>query len=481
LDRQGDLREVPLDARSFDQLREELRPAAWHRLEAARDDARESLRGRTVWFFNSTSQGGGVAEMIRTLLPYWRGSGIDTRWLVVDAPPAFFRLTKRIHNLLHGAPVQRPGLRDQALYERVSRGMGARALELVRSEDLVVLEDPQTAGLVPILKGAAAAVIWRSHVGADRPSPPVEDAWRFLFPFVTDADALVFTRREYVPPGLDPRRELLLAPAIDPMSAKNHSLPPGLAEAILHRCGLAKAEPRPGPARAVVPGGRTVDVRRRCRVVREGPPPRLEADRLVVALARWDRLKDPLGILRGFADHVDAADARLIVAGPATGAVADDPEGRQVLREVHAAWHALPRSKRRRIDLAVLPMVDVEENALMVNALQRHADVIVKKSLQEGFGLGVTEGMWKARPVVATRVGGHRDQIDHRRTGLLVDDPSDPRAFAAAVNEVLQDPGEALALGVGARERVRERFLADRHFVSWTAALSKALASSARD
>jgi trehalose synthase len=472
------LREVPLPERSFDLLRAELTTSAWGRLEAARDDARDLFAGPTIWFVNSTSQGGGVAEMLRTLLPYWRGSGIDVRWLVIEASPAFFRLTKRVHNLLHGVPVRRPGLRDRALFEGVSRAIGIRALELVAPNDLVVLEDPQTAGLVPVLKRAGSTVVWRSHVGADKPSAPVEDAWRFLLPFVGAADAFVFTRREYVPTGLDPRRELLLAPAIDPVSAKNQALSPEVADAILHRCGLVRARHRPGPSRVVISGGRTVEVRRRCRVLREGPPPRLGSDRLVVALARWDRLKDPVGILRGFARHVDAADVRMILAGPATGAVADDPEGRAALREAKAAWDGLPRSRRRRIDLAVLPMVDVDENALMVNALQRHAAVVIKKSLQEGFGLGVTEGMWKARPVVATRVGGHQDQIEHRRSGLLVDDPADPLAFATAVNELLQDPAEALALGAAARETVRERFLADRHFVGWTAALSKALAIS---
>ena len=173
----------------------------------------------------------------------------------------------------------------------------------------------------------------------------------------------------------------------------------------------------------------------------------------MVALARWDRLKDPVGIIRAFALHVENPRASLVVAGPVIDAVADDPEAGQVISEARAAWRRLPASRRDRIRLAALPMDDLETNALLVNALQRQAAVIVKKSLQEGFGFGVTEGMWKAKPVVATRVGGHRDQVVHGRTGLLVDDASDLTAFAAAIDRLLDDPALALELGGAARER----------------------------
>jgi len=440
-----------------------LTPEAWERLERAGEDACELLAGRTLWCINSTARGGGIAEMQRTLWPYWCGVGLDARWLVLRATPAFFRLTKRLHNLLHGSPVRRPGPREHELFARVGRAAAAQAAGLVNPGDVVLLQDPQTAALVAPLKRAGAVVVWHSHVGADRPSEPVETAWRFLLPYVEDADAFIFARRAFVPPGLPAERVGLLTPAIDPRSEKNRELPPGIARAVLDRSGLAQS---PGPAAAA-------PVQRRCRVLREGPPPRLGEDRLVVALARWDRLKDPVGIIHAFARHVEDKRAFLVVAGPAVGAIVDDPDAGQVFSEARAAWCALPAARRRRIQLATLPMADLEENALIVNALQREAAVIVKKSLQEGFGLGVTEGMWKARPVVASRVGGHRDQIEHGRTGLLVDDPSDLPAFAAAIDELLADPARALELGTAGREQVRSRYLADRHFINWIEVLRR--------
>ena len=283
-----------------------------------------------------------------------------------------------------------------------------------------------------------------------------------------------------VPAGLDRARTWVIAPAIDPCSPKNQRLAPDVSGAILSHVGLADAPTLAATAAlrtvALVRGGHA-RVRRRARIWRDGAPANLDSERLVVAVQRWDRLKDPVGVMHSFAAHVADERTRLILAGPAPNAVADDPEGVRVLREARASWEALPAVQRRRIDIAVLPMADLDENALIVNALQRHAAVVVKKSLQEGFGLGVTEALWKARPVVATRVGGHQEQITDHRTGLLVDDPTDPQAFGAAVSDLLRNTTQSLNLGVLAREHVRRRFLADRHFVDWTAPLTAAIAS----
>jgi len=202
-------------------------------------------------------------------------------------------------------------------------------------------------------------------------------------------------------------------------------------------------------------------------------------DRLVVQVSRWDHLKDPVGVIRGFADHVAPyVDAHLIVAGPAVDAVADDPEGRQVLEESVQTWNALPPAARRSVHLAILPMIDTEENAAIVNALQRHAEVVVQKSLAEGFGLTVAEAMWKGRPVVASRIGGIQDQIDDGRTGLLIDDPRDLGEYGRDVVSLLEDPSRARRIGEAAREQVRNYFLGPRHLMQYAQLFHDLISSS---
>ena len=199
---------------------------------------------------------------------------------------------------------------------------------------------------------------------------------------------------------------------------------------------------------------------------------------LVVQVSRWDRLKDPVGVLTGFAAGVPLdLGAHLLLAGPEVDSVSDDPEGAEVLDEVRAVWGTLPPDERERTHLASLPVADLVENAVVVNALQRRADIIVQKSLAEGFGLTVTEAMWKERPVVGSRLGGIAEQIEHRRSGLLVD-PTDLPAFGEALTMLLRDEPLAFEIGHGARMRVRSRFLAP-HFLS--AHLELALQVAGRD
>jgi trehalose synthase len=187
-----------------------------------------------------------------------------------------------------------------------------------------------------------------------------------------------------------------------------------------------------------------------------------------VQVSRWDRLKDHEGVMLGFAEHVAAAtDAHLILAGPTVHGVADDPEGAEVFDELEAAWRQLAHARRTRVHLACLPMGDIEENASIVNALQRRATVIVQKSLQEGFGLTVAEAMWKARPVVASAVGGILDQIEDGVTGVLLQDPHDLDSFGKLVLGLLEEPQRRQEIGARAREHVRRNFLANRHAVQY--------------
>jgi trehalose synthase len=437
---------------------EELLGANYAPVEAAAERARLLFTGRAVWHVSSTLSGGGVAEMLRTLLPYVRGAGVDTRWVVLREDGGFFELTKRLHNNLHGergdgGPL---GAEERELYASTLAAGGRYLSPLLQAGDVVFLHDPQTAGLIGAVKAAGATAIWRCHIGTDKPNELVRHAWDFLRPDVSAADAYIFSRRAYVWDGLPPARAHVMAPSIDPLSPKNQELDPAIVEEIVGTIGLGQRVPRLAPAFARADGtpGR---VERRAEIVQEAPPP--ERATVIAQVSRWDRLKDHAGLLACFREHLAGRDFHLILAGPATTAIADDPEGAQVRGEVEAAWRELPEETRRRVHLVNLPMDDADENAAMVNAIQRRADVVVQKSLAEGFGLTVTEAMWKRRPVIGTRVGGIPDQIDDGESGLLIDDPRDLEALAQAIASLAGDADRATALGERARERVFERFL----------------------
>ncbi|MGH2981798.1 MAG: glycosyltransferase [Solirubrobacterales bacterium] len=420
--------------------------------------AREELVGRVVWHVNSTARGGGVAEMLRSYLAYARGSGVDVRWVVVGGDPAFFQVTKRIHNNLHGDPGDGGELgRAQAdAYEKTLDGAAAELAKRVKAGDVVFLHDPQTAGLISRIRADGAAAVWRCHVGIDEGNALVHRAWDFLRPYLAEADAVVFSRSEFVWEGLEDKQIWIMPPTIDAFSPKNQEMEPETVAAVLDTIGLAPDGSGAAPT-FTRDDGTTARVGRQATIVQEESLPAVAP--VLAQVSRWDRLKDPLGVLRCFAERLDRADAHLVLAGPDVDAVDDDPEGREVLGEVRSAYTALPDDSRRRAHLVSLPMDDLDENAAMVNALQRRADVVLQKSIAEGFGLTVAEAMWKSRPVVAGRVGGIQDQIVDGESGVLVDDPRDLPAVAAAVDGLMGDPQQAEEIGRAARRRVTEDFL----------------------
>ena len=466
----GALNEVALADVPVGRLRETAGPIAWERLTDAQARAGELLAGRSLWSISSTAVGGGVAEMQRTLLPYTRAGGVHARWLVVRGSADFFCVTKRIHNFLHGhlgdsGPL---GEAERGAYERVIEGAGWALRDVIRPGDVVVLHDPQTVGLVFELKRLGATVIWRCHIGTNKPGGLPEAAWDFLWPYVQESDVAAFSRRACVPSRLPRQSVRLIAPSIDPCSVKNADMPMEQAAAILGHTGLVACEGElsepPAFHRA---DGSPQRVRHRCDVLRAGGAPRLGCDQLVVHICRWDRIKDPVGVMRGFVEHtLPHVQAHLILAGSTVHAITDDPEVPGTLDEVQAAWRGLGHQQRARVSVACLPMHDVEENAAIVNALQRHAEVIVKKSLEEGFGLGVTEALWKRRAVVASDVGGHRDQIRHQHSGLLVD-PADACSFGNAIAELLANRGQASAFGDAGHEIVKQLYLDSRQLAEW--------------
>jgi len=470
------LEEVTVTALDPERLRSVLAPDALAAFEHTLTRGRELLQSRTLWNVNSTAHGGGVAEMLRSLIGYARGGGSEARWMVIEGDGEFFRITKRLHNRLHGqdgdgGPL---GEAERAVYERTCAANAELMAERIRPEDVVLLHDPQTAGMIPRLLDTGVAVIWRSHVGIDPPNDLAREAWQFLIPYVNRADAYVFSHPDYFWEGLDPAKLTVIAPSIDVFSPKNHAMAFTSVIAVLRAAGLAADRHHDYP-RAVFErlDGTVGRVEVKARVVEEGQlwlgvP-------LLAQVSRWDRLKDPLGVLAAFAEYVRTGDEpHLLLAGPDVTAVADDPEGQEVFAEVEAAWSELPRRIRRRVHLALLPMADADENAVIVNALQRRADVVAQKSLAEGFGLTVAEAMWKARPVVASAIGGIREQIEDGRTGFLVE-PRDLQAFGGRVGELLDDPHRAERIGAAAQTHVRDLFLGPRHLGQYVELLERLL------
>ena len=281
-----------------------------------------------------------------------------------------------------------------------------------------------------------------------------------------DADVYVFSRESFAWEGLDRERLVVIHPTIDAFAPKNVDLDPDAVRAILAVTGLVPDAGASGRVTFERQDGTAGRIERRARLVEDAP---LAPDTpVVLQVSRWDALKDPIGVIRGFAEHVPAeTGAHLVYAAPDVASVADDPEGERVLREAIELRNALPEAARRRIHYALLPMDDLDENAMMVNALQRHARVVVQKSLAEGFGLTVAEAMWKARPVVASRIGGIQEQIVHGDNGVLLDDPRDLAAYGAAVTALLDDEERAERMGARARERVRDRFLNARALIDY--------------
>jgi trehalose synthase len=455
--------EVEISSMEPERFRAVLPPEQFAEFERAGEEARRLLDGRVVWNVNSTAHGGGVVELLRPLIAYARGSGVDARWIVIEGTADFFSITKRLHNRLHGALGDGGPLDEDArrTYDEAQAQNMADIEDRVQGGDVVVVHDPQPAGMIDYFRAAGAQVVWRCHIGVERPNDLVREAWAFLYPYVVEADAYVFSREEFIWEGLDRDRTAVIHPSIDVFSPKNVDLEPATVRAVLNAAGIVADGAATAAPTFERQDGSPGRVERQAKMVEDEG---LRADTpVVLQVSRWDRLKDPLGVIRGFAENVpEELGAHLVYAAPDVEAVADDPEGIAVLKDAIALRDSLPETQRRRLHFANLPMDDDEENAIMVNALQRHARVVVQKSVAEGFGLTVAEAMWKARPVVASRVGGIQDQIVDGETGVLLDDPLDLAAYGAAVTGLLEDQASAEQMGKRARERVRDRFTSVR-------------------
>jgi trehalose synthase len=473
------LTEVTMPAAATEQLAVVVGPERRDNFIAAARQLSQVINGATIWNVNSTAGGGGVAEMLRSLLPWARGAGIDTRWLVIAGNPDFFAVTKRVHNHIYGLRGDEGllGEAERATYESTLSPIAADLVDVVQPGDVVILHDPQTIGLAPALRSSGAFVLWRCHIGSDATDPLAAGAWAFLDRYLQSVPRVIVSRRSFAPPGVAPERVSVIPPSIDPFSPKNQDIPNDMVREILKHVGLEAALPSEGHPVFTRSDGSPGRVNRYADILQSGPPipPHVP---LVTQVSRWDHAKDMLGVMVGFADHVlPRTQAHLLLVGPTTLGVADDPEAGQVLGECFATWQRLSPHKRARIHLACLPMHDLEENAAIVNAIQRRSTVVVQKSLAEGFGLTAAEAMWKARPVVVSAVGGLQDQIEDGISGLVVRDPTNLEAFGTAVLQLLQDEALQRQVGKAAVERVRDRYLGDRHLERWGDVVTQVVAN----
>jgi trehalose synthase len=467
---------VELARRPVAQLGPVIGPERLARLTQAAHTFRKRLGGRTIWNISSTSVGGGVAEMLHVILGYVRELDVASRWMVITGDAEFFVITKRLHNQLHGDMGDGPLTEAEARhYARMLAANAAEIVELVRPGDVVLLHDPQTAGLAEPLAGLGAQVAWRSHIGVDWENEATDAAWAFLRPHLAAVRAFVFSRREYVPAWIPADRVAIIPPSIDPFSPKNEYLDDEATRAILAKIGVLDGTAADGMASYTRRDGGVGFVSRRAEITGHGRPE--PGDPLVIQVSRWDQLKDMAGVMEGFAEYVAPhGDGYLLLVGPAVAGVTDDPEGAAVFGDCLLQWRDLPSAIRERILLITLPLDDADENAAMVNALQRHATVIVQKSLAEGFGLTVAEGMWKSRPVVGSAVGGIIDQIPDG-TGILLSDPADLKGFGAAVRWLLDNPDEARQIGRAAKAHVTACYIGDLHLLRYEQLLDAMIAN----
>ena len=461
------MREVPLPRVSLAPYEQVLGDERTAQLRTGIGWLARTLGDNSIWNISSTAAGGGVAELLTVLCPLAQTLGLDARWLAIDADAPFHEVAKRVVARVYGIAGDGGPLGHAELgqYQRTINSNASRLGELIRPGDVVIVHDPQPAGLIETARDRGATVVWRCHIGSDQANEHTRDGWSFVRPFVKLADATVFSIPEHVP-GWVPRPQII-QPSIDPCGPKNMALREEQVISVLSAAGIL-AGGNQAPLTVPVPIGPAVRIQRPAGVLREGPAPPADAP-MVVQVSRWDRLKDMAGVLHAFL--ASGVPGYLTLAGADLTGVADDPEATKLYEQCRRAWAALPPADRHRCQLLCLPMTDLRENAVMVNALQQHATVIVQKSLAEGFGLTATEAMWKSRPLLASAVGGLRDQVADEKTGLVLEDPTDLAAAAAGIRRLSTDRVLARRLGSAARQLVAERYLVDRQLLAWARVL----------
>ena len=360
----------------------------------------DKLKGKVIQHINSTSVGGGVAEILNRVVPILKELGVDTRWDLIKGGEQFFEVTKKFHNALHGKK-EDITQHDFEIFMETSR---ANINDINVYGDIVFIHDPQPIALID--NKTHDRWIWRCHIDVSNPDDTV---WEFLKNFIDRYSAAVFSAPSFAREL--PIKQYLISPSIDPLSDKNKELPAETIDAVLEKYGIERNKP------------------------------------IITQISRFDRLKDPVGVIQAYKLVKKYCDCRLILAG---GTAVDDPEGMKVLDEVREIAEG-----EKDIHILLLPQNDIE-----INALQRASDIIMQKSLREGFGLTVAEALWKAKPVVASNVGGIPLQITHKYSGLLCHS-IDGAAFA--LKQLLHSRDYAKKLGQNGREHIKNNYLITRH------------------
>lgn len=363
----------------------------------------DRVRHRRIQHVNSTAVGGGVAEILTRMVPLFRELGLETTWDVIKGNQAFFEVTKSFHNALHGSKETI----TEKMFEVYRETTNTNLCDFSRTGDFVVVHDPQPAALISHKKETGGHWIWRCHIDVSSPQPAV---WNFLKPYIEQYDGSAFSMPEFSQKLSIP--QFMVPPSIDPLSDKNRELPNADVTKVLEKYGLDQERP------------------------------------ILTQISRFDRLKDPLGVICAYRLIKRRYDCQLILAG---GGASDDPEGEQVLQEVREAAQNDP-------DIHILllpPFSDLE-----INALVRGSTIVIQKSIKEGFGLTVTEALWKGRPVIGGAVGGIKLQILNGVTGFLVHSPEGAanRAIELLGDEQLRD-----SIGANGRQHVKDNFLTTRN------------------
>ena len=365
------------------------------------------MKGKKFVHVNSTRVGGGVAEILMKMVPLMNELGIETTWEVITGEDKFYQCTKSFHNALQGDSVN---ISEDLLraYEETNAKNADSLRPILEEADYVIIHDPQPAPLLSLCPNRKGKWVWRCHIDASKPYPQV---WNYLSNYVKDYDASFFSLADFAQQL--PHRQYLIPPSIDPLSEKNMDLDQKEIESVYNEFNLDPDRP------------------------------------IMLQVSRYDRFKDPLGVIKAYKlVNESIPEIQLVLAG---GGADDDPEGEEVLREVKEA-----AGNDSDIHILLLP----PDAHTTINALQRASDIILQKSLKEGFGLTVTEAMWKGKPIIGGNTGGIRLQIVNHHTGFLVDTPE---GAALRIIELLQNPEKMREMGLKAKEYVRENFLNTRH------------------